>query len=95
MENIRESHRQPARIPPALRPLLVSCVFDGLLRGQRSVSSTVYITDPLIPCCRLLQDFHSLLNGCWSGHFVLAACWFNRYLADPDACSVLTRCLSV
>jgi len=42
-------------------------------------------TDLLILCCRLLQDLHSLLNGCWTGHFVLAACGFNRYLADQDA----------
>ena len=42
---------------------------------------------PVILRCRLLQlqDLHSLLNGCWTGHFVLAACGFNRYLADQDA----------
>jgi len=35
--------------------------------------------------------FYSLLKGCWTGPFVLAACWFNGYLADQDARSVLTR----
>jgi len=45
-----------------------------------------YLTDLLIPCRRLLQDLHSLPNGCLSGYFVLAACWFDRYLADSHAC---------
>jgi len=54
----------------------------------------VYLTDLLIPCCRLLQDLHSLPNGCRSGHFVLAACWLNRYLADRHACFLLILCLS-
>jgi len=57
-------------------------------RSLRSGSSTVYLTDLLISCCRLLQDLHSLFNGCWTRLNIV-----NSGCACSSGCSSDLMCL--